>query len=832
MPSPCTCVSIEVPFDLLSSGGEQLYIVYTDCNGNEQNDNTGILPSVVSGGSLIFYVCSFSGNTPNFKYGFFGEMILPEGIITIDTGNPCTENSDCYPPVTPEPSSTPTQTPTNTPSQTATITPTRTPRPTPSITSSPTTTPTQTRTPNATPSPTPILCGQAFTSVNPGSTYFYTDCCGNFQQGNQSGLSITMDYTKPSNGVVKLNVSSSVSCPTPTPTQTPSSTPTNTITPTVTPTTSSTPSITKTPTQTPTNSQVFSLKNNCDVFTLFDMGVTCFPISIPSSTSSLDGILSLKITGGTSPYSIYWEGGQRTQTLVGIPQGNYQVTVVDFYGDYTASTVCSLFPPTPSITPSPTVTPTVTPSGVCPQLCLIAIGTSTAYGPLQFICNGIRNGRTTWTTADGQYNIVWNSTVGRWEVTGSNPTIPFNPVGGGIFISTSSASIPLSGWVIVGGVNMYSVTMTQGVCPAVIPIQARLSANNNSCNSTANCDGDITVTAKYGYPPYLYSINGGSTYQSTNVFENLCSGSYTITVKDSAGNTDTETITVGFNQQPVTYQLSLSANTLATQNISLSNYNSNTTYYQIVSTPPLPPGVTIPFNLTISSIKTYNGPGTGLITDTLSITENGVTKTPTTTQTIVQTGGRPNCSPETFTAQTEADSYQLQIGLNSPVLLTNTSVLSITKGQAGAQSNCLTNLQQQITAQFTQQSINGCRCCQVIADSTSNIINSNSVTFSSTGNIPSRPPFAQSTIECGFGGFALVVLTNFAGGSGQYDVTDTYYSTCNGALNGSFNFLNGTSKDYLYVPSGTWYVGLRDANNPSNVTCLTLVVNCDFGPIE
>jgi hypothetical protein len=562
------------------------------------------------------------------------------------------------------------------------------------------------------------------------------------------------------------------------------------------------------------------------------MGVTCFPISIPNSPSSLDGILSLKITGGTSPYSIYWEGGQRTQTLVGIPQGNYQVTVVDYYGDYTANTVCSLFPPTPSITPSPTVTPTVTPSGVCPQLCLIAIGTSTAYGPLQFNCNGMRNGRTTWTTVDGQYNVVWNSTIGRWEITGSNPTIPFNPVGGGIFISTSSSSVPLSGWVIAGGLNTYSVTMTQGACPAVIPVQVSLSVNNNSCDSTANCDGDITVNAQYGYPPYLYSINGGSTYQSTNVFEDLCSGSYTITVKDSAGNTDIETATVGFSEQPVTYQLSLSANTLATQNISLSNYNSNTTYYQVVSTPPLPPGITVLFNLTISSIKTFNGPGTGLITDTFSITENGVTKTPTTTQTIVQTGGRPNCSPEIFSAVTEADTYQLQIGQNSPVLIENTSVLSITNGQAGAQSNCLTNLQQQITAQFTQQSINGCRCCQVIADSSSNIINSNSVTFNSTGNIPSRPPFAQSTIECGFGGFALVVLTNFAGGSGQYDVTDTYYSTCNGALNGSFNFLNGTSKDYLYVPSGTWYVGLRDANNPSNVTCLTLVVNCDFGPIE
>jgi len=387
----------------------------------------------------------------------------------------------------------------------------------------------------------------------------------------------------------------------------------------------------------------------------------------------------------------------------------------------------------------------------------------------------------------------------------------------------------LTGWVIAGGLNTYSVSMTQGVCPAVIPIQAFLSVDNNSCNTVTNCDGNITVNAKYGYPPYIYSINGGSTYQSTNTFQDLCSGTYNITVRDSAGNTDIETATVGFDQQPVTYQLSLSANTLATQDITLSNYNSRTTFYQIVSTPPLPPGLTVSFNLTVSSIKTYNGPGTGTITDTLLLFENGVLKTPSTTQTIVQTGGRPNCSPETFTAVTEADTYQLQIGNNTPIYIENTSVLSITAGQSGAQSNCLTNLTQQITAQFTQASINGCRCCQVIADSTSNTINSNSVTFNSTGNAPSKPLFATSEIYCGYG-TASVILTNFAGGSGQYDVTDTYYSNCGDAINGSFNFLNGNSKDYLYVPTGTSYVAIRDANNPSNVTCLTLVVDCDFNP--
>ena len=821
----CTCFYVEVPFDLSTSGGEQLFVVYTDCNGNLQNQDTSLLQTLSIEGGFAFYVCSFLSNEPQFKYGFFGEIQFV-GVTVVNTGNECVDNTSCYPSITPTNTPTPTETPTNTPSNTPTNTPSRTPRPTPTITSTPTITPTQTRTPNPTPTTTPVSCGQAYTLVNSGSVYFYTDCCGIFQQGTQSGLSIIMDYTKPSNGVVKLNVMASVSCSSPTPTPTSTTTPTISITPTITPTSSITPTVTTTPTLTPTNSQVLALKNNCDVFTLFDMGITCFPMSMPSSRTSLDGVLSLKITGGTSPYSIYWEGGQRTQTLVGIPQGSYQVTVVDYYGDYTASTICSLFPPTPTMTPTSTTTPTMTPSGICPQLCLIALSTATAYGPLQFNCNGMRNGRTTWVTADSQYNIVWNSTVGRWEVTGSDPTIPFNPDGGGIFISTSTALVPLSGWVIAGGLNTYSVTMTQGVCPAVIPVQVSLSVNNNSCDSVTNCDGDIIVNAQYGYPPYLFSINGGSTYQSTNIFEDLCAGTYTITVRDSAGNTNIESATVGFTQQPVTYQLSLSANTAATQDITLSNYNSRTTFYQIVSTPSLPQGVTIPFNLTISSIKTYNGPGTGTITDTFLISENGVLKTPSTTQTIVETGGRPNCSPETFTAVTEADTYQLQIGNNYPVFIENTSVLSITEGQSGDQSNCLTNLTQQITAQFTQQSINGCRCCQVIADSSSNTINSNSVTFNSTGNAPSNPLVADTNVLCGFGDINTIFVTGLAGGSGQYDMTDTYYLTCNDALNGTFNFVNGNTKDYLYVPSGTVYLGLRDANNPNNVTCVTVVVNC------
>jgi hypothetical protein len=350
--------------------------------------------------------------------------------------------------------------------------------------------------------------------------------------------------------------------------------------------------------------------------------------------------------------------------------------------------------------------------------------------------------------------------------------------------------------------------------------------DNSSCNNNSNCDGSLTVNAQYGYPPYLFSINNGNTYQSSNIFNNLCSGAYNVIVRDSSNATQSSSATVGFDEQPVTYQLSLSANTSATQTVSLNNYNSRTTYLQVVSTPPLPPGVTITFNMTISSIKTYNGPGTGTITDTFEITENGVLKTPTTTQSTSTTGDRPNCNPETYTAVTEADTYQLTIGANSPVLITDTSILSVTNGATGAQSNCLTNLSQEIFAQFTQSSINGCLCCNVVADLRLNSINSNTTTYVPGANDVTKPLTANSRVLCRFNGDGTVFISSISGGSGQYQMTDTYYGSCEDALLGTFSSIPGTSKSYISVPGGTAYFGLRDANNPTNSTCLTVEVDC------
>ena len=67
------------------------------------------------------------------------------------------------------------------------------PLPTPSLTR----TPRPTRTPTPTPSVTPIFCGSGVTS----NSYSYTDCCGRFITGTDAGVTVLLDYSRPSIGI-------------------------------------------------------------------------------------------------------------------------------------------------------------------------------------------------------------------------------------------------------------------------------------------------------------------------------------------------------------------------------------------------------------------------------------------------------------------------------------------------------------------------------------------------------------------------------------------------------------------------------------------------------
>ena len=81
--------------------------------------------------------------------------------------------------------------------------------------------------------------------------------------------------------------------------------------------------------------------NECNVITIFPLGVTCFPTN-PSCSGSSDGVISLFITGGTPPYNVTWANQDKSFVRQNLPAGSYPVTVKDYYNDYSVDVVCTL----------------------------------------------------------------------------------------------------------------------------------------------------------------------------------------------------------------------------------------------------------------------------------------------------------------------------------------------------------------------------------------------------------------------------------------------------------------------------------------------------------
>lgn len=615
---------------------------------------------------------------------------------------------------------TPSQTPTETPSQTPTpsVSPTQTP--TPTNTRTPTQTPTNTRTPTS----TPIICGSGITT----GSYFYIDCCGVQRSGVSVGESVTLDYSYPFTvGINKLNTPATTSCGTPTPTPTPTVTPTNTATASLTPTPSTTRFGTPTPTRTPTQTPVFRLKNECDTFTLFDLGVSCNVVKQPSANEP-DGILSLFITGGTSPYQIYWNGVLGQQTKSNLAAGTYNIRVIDYYGDYTANTVCSLINPIPSPTTTPTPTKTPNPIAVYPSICLIAIGLQN-YGPLQFTYAGVLNGKPYWSN-NGTYYIVWKTN--RWEVVGSDKNTPSQFFGGGIFVSTTPSLPPTAGWVTNGGTQQYTITVTSGECPSGIPLFATVSKQNSSCNGNTNCDGSITVFAQNGTPPYQYSINNGITWVSSNIFQGLCPSTYTVLTRDVTTTQVSNTVVISSLGNPQTYQLEISPIPEMNNDVTAINYSQQIRYAQIRTVPALPTGVTINAVVNIGSVETTNGPGNGLISSNNSLFKNGSEIAAYSSTSNSSSETRPNCNPEVQTNNSINSSYQFTMTANDLVRIRSISTLSITNGEIGLQSNCPTELINLVSANISQGVINGCNCCSVSTDNSIVTVNNNGVSYVSS----------------------------------------------------------------------------------------------------
>jgi len=195
------------------------------------------------------------------------------------------------------------------------------------------------------------------------------------------------------------------------------------------------------------------------------------------------GTIRSTVTGGTAPYRFLWTPGNRTsESLNGLPAGNYSLRVTDQRGCNTSSSVTITQPPA-------------------------AIQVSAIASPVR--CTG---------AADGTISLNVQHAVGpvryRWN-TGAT-TAALN----GLFIGTYSVTV------------IDSAGCSAAASATVIQPPRLVATASSTAAFCAGGNGTLTGAASGGTAPYTYRWSNGST---TPNMGGVGAGNYTLTVTDANG---------------------------------------------------------------------------------------------------------------------------------------------------------------------------------------------------------------------------------------------------------------------------------------------------------
>ncbi|MBS1756923.1 MAG: T9SS type A sorting domain-containing protein, partial [Bacteroidetes bacterium] len=160
-----------------------------------------------------------------------------------------------------------------------------------------------------------------------------------------------------------------------------------------------------------------------------------------------------------------------------------------------------------------------------------------------------------------------SATAGTISCNGSNTTVTVSATGG---------TQPYTGtgtFTVTAGTYNYTVTDAGGqtATTSITVSQPTLLTLSVSAGTINTYGGTTTITANAngGTAAYTYKLNNGS-YQASNVFNNVASGSYTITVKDANGCTQSKSINITEPAAPSALNINVTAGTI-------SCYGSTTT---------------------------------------------------------------------------------------------------------------------------------------------------------------------------------------------------------------------------------------------------------------
>ena len=298
------------------------------------------------------------------------------------------------------------------------------------------------------------------------------------------------------------------------------------------------------------------------------------PASIPSTCGNDDGTVTITASGGTGAFNYSIDNGltyQPSNTFGQLYAGNYTVTVQDANGctGTIAVAVNNLSAPSIQNLAPTNITCNGSDNGT------ITVSASGGTGALSYsIDNGAsyQSGSVFQSLPPGNYNVVVqdgngctvtstaiiteplaiqiNSTATNTTCGNSNGSIDIQGSGGtGVLTYSNNGGTNFQPSGLFGNVlaGTYQLVVTDGngctatsqvvVTDAPSPVIANTPLVQISCNGLS--DGSITINTLGGLAPLQYSIDNGTTTQSSGLFSNLSPGNYQIIVTDANGCTAT-----------------------------------------------------------------------------------------------------------------------------------------------------------------------------------------------------------------------------------------------------------------------------------------------------
>ncbi|MBX7182517.1 MAG: gliding motility-associated C-terminal domain-containing protein [Bacteroidia bacterium] len=233
----------------------------------------------------------------------------------------------------------------------------------------------------------------------------------------------------------------------------------------------------------------------------------------PVCNGGCNGSITTSLTGGTAPITYSWTPSSLSGTsATNLCAGTYTVTATDANGCSSSQTITLIQPPAVQVN--------------------VTVGNAT--------CNGVCDGTVTTSVTGGLAPLayVWTPNVS----SGANAS---NLCAGTYQVRVTDAN---------GCQAQTNATVSQ-------PQPFNFNANLSSPTCDGDCNGSITTNLVGGTAPYTYSWAPlGLTTQSIN---NICAGTYTLSITDAANCTASQTFNL---TQPSPLSVS-STSTLASCNI-------------------------------------------------------------------------------------------------------------------------------------------------------------------------------------------------------------------------------------------------------------------------